>query len=178
MQNLNELAKEIHAGNVARGFYEVQPTLKTQLMLVITELSEAVEADRKGKYANVDKYNEIGVNFNTSFIENIKDTFEDEIADAFIRLMDIAGNRGVDLSNFALIKRSIHDVADFTQIKCDIIFDMVYGVSFITNSYYGIHEMIKCIDMACKVWNIDLEFHVTEKLKYNATRPYKHGKNY
>ena len=42
MQNLNELAKEIHAGNVARGFYEEQPTLKTQLMLVITELSEAV----------------------------------------------------------------------------------------------------------------------------------------
>lgn len=25
--------------------------------------------------------------------------------------------------------------------------------------------------------NIDLDFHVTEKLKYNKTRPYKHGKN-
>jgi len=181
MQNLNELAKEIHAGNVARGFYKVQPTLKTQLMLVITELSEAVEADRKGKYARRSNFEiamRTGRDFQDYFNHFIKDSFEDEIADAFIRLMDIAGNRGVDLSNFALIKRDIHDVADFTQSKCDIIFDMVHGVSYITNSHYGIHEMIQCIDMACKVWNIDREFHVTEKLKYNATRPYKHGKNY
>ena len=30
----------------------------------------------------------------------------------------------------------------------------------------------------CSILEIDLDFHVTEKLKYNATRAYKHGKNY
>ena len=93
MQNLNELAKEVHKGNVERGFYDPQPTLKTQLMLVITELSEAVEADRKGRYAHALF---IGTEMTPkAFEEHIKDTFEDEIADAYIRLLDIAGNRGI-----------------------------------------------------------------------------------
>jgi len=177
--DLNNLAKEIHAGNVARGFYEEQPTLKTQLMLVITELSEAVEADRKGKYADVKKYNDrygLGVNFNDSFIRNIKDSFEDEIADAFIRLLDIAGNREVDiLENRGYVYQSVQMAL---QSRCESIFDISNFTLDLLQNIQHIDRTLRWIQTACKLWNIDLEFHVTEKLKYNATRPYKHGKNY
>lgn len=77
---------------------EIKPTAHW-LMLVITEISEAVEADRKGKHANVEMYEREA---NTSqvtihklehkksvFEQYIKDTVEDEFADICIRLFDL-----------------------------------------------------------------------------------------
>ena len=171
MQNLTLLAKEIHSGNVARGFYEVQPTLKTQLMLVITELSEAVEADRKGRYSHALF---VGTEMDTqSFEENIKDTFEDEIADAFIRLLDIAGNRHINIVEYT----SKYPGSYRTESKCDTIFNLCSEITKDT-IIENISDIIDDIIQMCESWNIDLNFHVTEKLKYNSTRPYKHGKNY
>ncbi len=37
--------------------------------------------------------------------------------------------------------------------------------------------IIRVGDM-CETYGIDLEAKVVEKMKYNETRPYKHGKNY
>lgn len=179
MQNLNELAKEVHEGNVARGFYEVQPTLETQLMLVITELSEAVEADRKGRYAEIGNFElqkEKGISFEQSFIVNIKDTFEDEIADAFIRLLDIAGNRGLTIVEY---KDHQVNIINIEQSKCDAIFDLCMLFERAREVIDGLVSVsIYYLLKLSARWNIALDFHVTEKLKYNSTRPYKHGKNY
>jgi hypothetical protein len=30
----------------------------------------------------------------------------------------------------------------------------------------------------CGWWNIDLEWHIQQKHRYNVSRPHKHGKNY
>jgi len=178
MQNLNELAKEVHAGNVERGFYEVQPTLKTQLMLVITELSEAVESDRKGRYARQTNFEiamRTGRDFQDYFEHFIKDTFEDEIADAFIRLLDIAGNYDAYIQS-ALSGFFVNDN------KIDDIFVMTYRICLISKHeeqfFRLLNESIYSIIEYCSKYKIDLNFHVTEKLKYNSTRPYKHGKNY
>ena len=46
MENrLNELAKRIHQDNVERGFYDEKRELGTLLMLIVSEVSEALEAD-------------------------------------------------------------------------------------------------------------------------------------
>ena len=47
-KSLNELSKKIHQDNVERGFYDEQREVGTNLMLVVSELGEAIEADRKG----------------------------------------------------------------------------------------------------------------------------------
>lgn len=129
--DLNELSKDIHNGNVQRGFYEDKKETGTLLMLVVSELAEALEADRNGKFSDTYNYknetvydDEKQLFENNPFVasqfkEHIKDTFEDEIADTLIRLLDL-----------------------------------------------------------CGFMNIDIDFHVREKLKYNATRPRKHGKEY
>jgi len=69
------------------------------LMLVITEISEAVEALRKNKHAdyNEDAVVETYTNCSTWFEEHYKDTFEDEIADVFIRLFDLCGYMNIDI---------------------------------------------------------------------------------
>lgn len=37
--------------------------------------------------------------------------------------------------------------------------------------------IIRCLDF-CAANNIDIDFHIQSKLRYNSLREYKHGKNY
>jgi NTP pyrophosphatase (non-canonical NTP hydrolase) len=143
---LNEMAKSINDANVAKGFYEEPEAIRSilqehgvgfvpaidrllfaqRIALITSEASEALEANRKTN--SVDYFNGHATDiiltksdseFKEIFEAHIKDTQQDEIADVFIRLLDLAG-----------------------------------------------------------YMKIDLDFHVKAKLKYNALRPYKHGKKY
>lgn len=124
--DLNTISKAIHEGNVRQGFYDDKPSRDRQLLLIITELAEAVEADRHGKHCSLssnalltllkfedDKY------FKSQFKNEVKDTFEDEIADTLIRLFDV-----------------------------------------------------------CGYLDIDIDKHISAKVRYNSLREYKHGKRY
>lgn len=94
----NELAKTIHEGNAARGFWEGERKLTEVVMLTVCELAEAIEADRAGKWANENNLVEYLNNPAPAvFRENIKDTVQDEIADAIIRLLDFSHKFGIDL---------------------------------------------------------------------------------
>jgi NTP pyrophosphatase (non-canonical NTP hydrolase) len=95
---LNNLAVSIYEANKKKGFWDEKRNVGEMLMLVTTELAEALEAHRKFRFANLsdaDKNDSIeDESFFTSFV---KDTFEDEIADAVIRLFDMAGGLNIDL---------------------------------------------------------------------------------
>ncbi len=101
--NINDTAKAIHSINVEKGFWESPRNKGELLMLVVSELAEALEADRKNRYSlNNPKDIEALANdedFNDAFSKHVKDTFEDEIADAVIRLFDMAAGLGIDLES-------------------------------------------------------------------------------
>ncbi|MBP7533852.1 MAG: hypothetical protein KA783_05360 [Chitinophagales bacterium] len=105
LTGLNQASSLIHQNNKAKGFWDKERNIGELLMLVTSELGEAMEAHRKSKFANWENYDklrlQLGNNPNTldtvSFEEHIKDTFEDEIADAVIRLLDLAAGLGIDL---------------------------------------------------------------------------------
>ena len=76
-------------------------------MLVVSELSEALEADRKNMHSDFDTFDKMNRNelqFNQSFYANIKDSFEDEIADTFIRLFDLCGFMKIDIERHIKLK--------------------------------------------------------------------------
>jgi NTP pyrophosphatase (non-canonical NTP hydrolase) len=119
---LNDLAKKIHENAKGKGFWDNEREIGTLLMLVVSELGEALEADRKDNYAdliNLEVLNQFSDDFPECFETAVKDIFEDELADTIIRILDICG-------------------------KCEI----------------------------------DIEKHIELKMKYNETRPLKHGKRY
>jgi NTP pyrophosphatase (non-canonical NTP hydrolase) len=132
MEHFNELSKRIFFNAKKKGFYDKPIEVGTKLMLCVSELSGALEAHRKNRYANMcglehfEKYVD-GENpqtidsgvWNIAFQDNIKDTFEDEIADTIMRLLDL-----------------------------------------------------------CGYLKIDIEKHIRWKIRYNESRPYKHGKQY
>ena len=101
--NINEISKEQHQLAKAKGFYDNPRELGTLLMLIVSELSEALEADRCGRFADMSSF-ESFLDDDTSDLQKIeafkmyvKDTLEDEIADTFIRLFDLCGYMGIDI---------------------------------------------------------------------------------
>lgn len=91
---LNELAKKIHANAVEKGFWDNRLSFAELIMLVVTELAEAVEADRKDNWCEISN----PVNYsNDAFEKLIKDTVQDEIADAIIRLLDLCSAYNINI---------------------------------------------------------------------------------
>ncbi len=74
-KSLSELSTLCHRIAREKGFWDEERNIGEALMLVVTELAEAMEAYRKEDNAN----------------------FQEEIADTFIRLLDLCGGLNIDI---------------------------------------------------------------------------------
>lgn len=88
---LKELCQKSHDMAREKGFWDNPRNTSELLMLVVTELGEACEALRNNRtQANFNAHDNNPPNWE-------KDTFEDEIADSFIRLGDLCNALGIDI---------------------------------------------------------------------------------
>lgn len=101
---INRLSKEVHANAQSKGFFDDKKNIGEMLCLIHSEVSEALESDRNEQYASMTETLWDDMNrdldddyFKHAFKEYCKDTFEDELADIMIRVMDLAAFKGVDL---------------------------------------------------------------------------------
>lgn len=122
--------------------------------------------------------------FKSSFEKNIKDSLPDELADAAIRLLDLAGLRGInlELSN-GDIDDCIEDMAE--ACKDETFTESIYSISTLPVRYDGIfdfptavNDMILSIFGLAKHLDIDQLWHIEQKMKYNELREKMHGKKY
>ena len=181
--NLNELKDRAYSIAKEHGWHDEEHNDEHWLMLIITELSEAVNADRKRKYANIGMFKS---NCNTpqtnpekhwKYIYDffIKDSVQDELADVVIRCLDLSGLRQFDLSMVRKIMDSIE------ELKPNVLFSEVcYNISGIVTAESDTVETRICATLAvvikyCEGKGIDLDFFVEQKMKYNELRSHKHG---
>ena len=116
---INQLSQEIHKNAKQKGFYDEPKNTGEMLCLIHSEVSEALEADRKNNYARdfEERINQITESYNGNitqeikdadfkmvFADRIKNTFEDELADIMIRVMDLAGFKNIDLEKHIALK--------------------------------------------------------------------------
>ena len=104
---LNDSAWRIHVAAKGKGFWDEEKEIGTLLMLCVSELAEALEAHRSDSIANITMYErerdangspDDNVGINPELFEKfVKDTFEDEIADTIIRLLDLCGHYKIDI---------------------------------------------------------------------------------
>jgi NTP pyrophosphatase (non-canonical NTP hydrolase) len=108
IESINALKSEVYENNKAKGFWDNSRNVGEMLMLVTSELGEAMEAHRKGKtfpdISQIELWRQGGLTWEThkisckaEFETWVKDSFQDEISDAVIRLFDICGGLGIDL---------------------------------------------------------------------------------
>lgn len=104
--NLTELSKEIHENAKDKGFYNGKRNFGELLMLCVTELADAMQADRKGRdypNQNLDAYefDDIDENIFMHVYEScIKDTIPQELAGALIRILDLCAYLEIDIQKF------------------------------------------------------------------------------
>lgn len=185
--NLNELRDRAYKTACEHGWHDEKYSNEHFLCLVISELMEAVEADRKRMHAFRTPFEDFICRFTTdpdhaykvAFDEYIKDSVEDELSDAVIRLLDLAGLRQYDLS-------ATYDfVDDLGSLKQDVMFsEICYVLTGIITEEQNRVETKICAVLAsiiryCQEKGIEIDWFIQQKMKYNELRPYKHGnKNY
>lgn len=181
MLNYNEFSKKAHKIAVNHGFWDVRVSNEHCLMLTCTEISEIIEADRKNRHAKKDYFEHYlkangGEAYESFFEEYIKDTIEDEFADTFIRLCDLAGELKIDFDKmnpcryhraferFTMTENAFGLIKGLSKGRIDIHKRVQFGLDYITSW--------------AEQQKIDLDFHVRAKMRYNESRPALHGKKY
>ena len=194
MKELNDLAKEIHQNAKDKGFWDSPRNTGELFMLIISEASEALEAHRKVRKADLKQFalpNNGNVTdeqwFKISFENCIKDTTADEIADVVIRILDYCASQEIEIKP-ALLSTTLISLdsenfgANLFQICGEI---QRAGEYALTNDIWdsakskdNIHSALALIIQLCEREEIDLLKHIELKMKYNATRERMHGKAY
>jgi NTP pyrophosphatase (non-canonical NTP hydrolase) len=127
---IEDLKKNAHKIAVEKGFwedYDIANNLESEreqkiyrdlfisqkLLLAVSELTESMEAIRKDRSYNGSKelldelveQSESNPNlFQMRFIHHVKDTFEDELADTFIRLAELCEKMDIDIEKYIQMK--------------------------------------------------------------------------
>ena len=191
--SLNELRNKAYRNAVTHGFHDKELSNEHCFCLIISELMEAVEADRKGKHADRESFKSSyedeephdDVNFKYCFEKYIKDTISDELSEAVIRLLDLAGLRGISLE--PAMKDINSDVIDDSADSCvsETFTETIYAISTLPVRYDGlfdfpttVNDMIVSIFGLAKHLEIDLFWHIEQKMRYNELREKMHGKKY
>lgn len=95
-----------------------------------------------------------------------------EIYSFSIRMLDLAGLRGYDLDSFDYEGSDTEDYSDMTFTE-----SMFRICVYVTDNFYRdeLYILLNEIFAFCRDRNIDIFWHIKQKMKYNELRPYKHG---
>lgn len=173
-EKLRDWARRIHRNACAHGFHDTKKSDDHWLCMVMTEVAEAVEADRKGKRANIRQFRENSMlDFEEAYKTFIKGGLEEEFADIVIRLLDFAYEK--------FGERMIW--VDYCPIgvcrKCSFTENAWMFLNNVLNSgYTEITRSIGYVYSWAEQYNIDLDWHIEAKMRYNESRPIRHGKAY
>lgn len=186
-KDTNELIRRAYDNAKAHGFHDEKRTSEHWLMLIVSEVSEMMEADRRGRYSDRRSFEGLsgdGAVFDGSIFERyIKDTVEDEMADVAIRIYDYMGVLGMKFTSndlaFDMDKEFKEEFGgfSFTQ-KCYLMVKLATEGNGFENGVAKLHCMLCTLEAWAKDSGIDLRWHIGMKMKYNASRGVLHGKKY
>ena len=172
-----DLIERVQMNAEDKGFYDVKISDEHKLMLIISEVAEAVEADREGRFAQPmpedwQKLND--VDFKIRFLSFVKDSLEDELADVVIRMMDSGYlNRFTGTNDFFREVYECKSKGAFVDRAFRLVNLICEGIR-----YEELEQAASEVFFIADELGIDLMKHIQMKMRYNAMRPRLHGKAY
>ena len=187
------LANDAYLNAQRHGFYPDNTDITTALMLIITEMAEAVQADRHNRHGSIEDYEseiEMGRDIPTAYKNTLEGTVESEFADVGIRILSLLGWMDIKKPTKFQSDYYLKEEYEIAKIKykCDIAKCFYHIISFLcsftdnNSPYWYISKIIQKTLMQVFALahnnNINLMEHIKLKMKYNESRPYLHGCKY
>lgn len=193
LEKIKEWSNKCHSLAVEKGFWN-DPDPDRALLLILSELMEGFEAYRKDKRWNnvdIEKMNiDDFQDYRDLFEHYQKDTFEDELADVFIRTVDLIGYYNVFnekvyeqyKKQMVEKKTGLAPLTDDNMVNFNFIFIReVLAMRTISTKTLITIRLINLLDYLTHVskhLDINLELAIQQKHEYNKTREYLHGKKF
>ncbi len=199
-KKLASLAEDAFKIADKHGFYPEDTDISTALMLIITEMSEAVQADRKNRHGSIEDYEseiQMGRDIPTAYKNSLEGTVESEFADIAIRILSLLGwinsktpikpkNDSILADEYEVgkIQYKVQNIINKGSIAKDLfrlngrfsrLVDNESCSWFVSDT---LQETLMRVFAIAHNNNIDLMEHIKLKMKYNESRPYLHGCKY
>lgn len=196
-KELASLAEDAFKNADMHGFYTESTEIETALMLIITEMAEAVQTDRHNRHGSIEDYEseiQMGRDIPTAYKNSLEGTVESEFADIAICILSLLGwmnskkpiifNRDsflADKYEVAKIQYNVQNLINKGSIAKDLYRLNGHFSKFVDNESCSWFVSDTLQDILMRVFaiahnnNIDLMEHIKLKMKYNESRPYLHG---
>lgn len=196
-KELASLAEDAFKNAEKHGFYTESTETETALMLIITEMAEAVQADRHNRHGSIEDYEseiQMGRDIPTAYKNSLEGTVESEFADIAIRILSLLGwmkskspikiNSNSVLSDeyeIGRIQYTIQNTINKGSIAKDLYRLNGHFSRFVDNESCSWFVSDTLQDILMRVFaiahnnNIDLMEYIKLKMQYNESRPYLHG---
>lgn len=199
-KELESLAEYAFKNADKHGFYPENTEIETELMLIITEMAEAVQADRHNRHGSIEDYEseiQMGRDISTAYKNSLEGTVESEFADIAIRILSLLG--WMNSKKPIIFKRDsfLADKYEVAKIQCKVQ-NLINKGSIAKDLYRLNGHFSKFVDNESCSWfvsdtlqdilmrvfaiahnnNIDLMEYIKLKMQYNEYRPYLHGCKY
>lgn len=176
-ERLQQLSREAFDIASEHGFHDEEKPIELLLSLIMSEVAEIIEADRKGRHALYNESDNVPYDdeeFKTFYNENIKGSIEEEFADVAIRLMDYAYTYFGEDMDWDLINKDY-----YVRVRAEgepIYFVAWYFIKNILDfDMESIATSMRHIINWSRDINMDLEKHIELKSRFNSLRTFMHG---
>lgn len=191
-QLLKQLMTKAYENAKAKGFYEPDLDINKALMLIITEMGEAIQASRHDRHGSIEGYNtylEVS-DEHTAYEESLEGTVESEFADIAIRIMSLLGwydsQKVICLMNDTEIRKTEeyhkvefeHGTYSLPDAMYLIITRMTYFPFSCSPAWMNtlrLQDILVQVFALAHIEGIDLVEYIKLKMQYNESRPYLHG---
>lgn len=188
-KQVKEWVERAYNNAVKHGWHEEKKPTAHWIMMISTEVTEAVQADRNGRYMDdLDKSGLDCVIANDNhgglvekfYGEHIEGTVESELADICIRLFDFMGLMKTKVREKYEYSEEEVEICDIRDFTINAFFLSRNILSFILcNNPSSLEIYFERIIISTFAWaeslGIDLVQHINLKMRYNETREYHHG---
>lgn len=193
---INELKEKAFRIATEHGWFDDEVSVTHDLALIMSEIGEAINAHRAGKFAQKEMFLKESVTPQTHpekhwvfcFENFIKNTFEDELADIIIRTLTLTARNSMELPQELFTEEKLKKSMDNANDACGLLkremtfpeelFMLYEQIALLKEGEATLDYFLHLAIVVAMRRGVDIFWHIEQKMKYNELRPYKHGKEY